>query len=68
MATWKQKMDDIHKKITDGYRRGICNKSGESVKREDGSVMAKPGNAKGPRSLDPTDTFLERHRKGLIVI
>ena len=62
---WRKKFDEVHDKIMDGYRRGVCNKNGESVK-VNGRPVAKPRLLKSIKNFDPTDTFLERYRKGLI--
>ena len=62
---WKKKFNDIHTKIMDGYRRGVCNKNGESVK-VNGRYIGKPRHIRGVQSLDSTDYFLEQYRKGLI--
>ena len=62
---WRNKFDDIHSKIMDGYRRGVCNKNGESVK-VNGRMIGKPSMLSVPKNLDSRDYFLEQYRKGLI--
>ena len=37
---WHKKFNDIHTKIMDGHRRGVCNMNGESTK-VNGVVVAK---------------------------
>jgi len=64
---WRKKIEAVHSRIMDGYRRGVCNKNGESVK-VNGVYVGKPRTMKRPRSYDATDTFLEQYRKGLINI
>ena len=63
---WRHKFDDIHTKIMDGYRRGVCNKNGESVK-VNGRKIGKPRHIRTVQSFDSRDYFLEQYRKGLII-
>ena len=62
---WQKKHDAIESAIMDGYRRGVCNKNGESVK-VNGVYIGKPRNIKPIRNFDPTDTFLQAYRRGEI--
>ena len=38
---WRRKLDEVKDKIMDGYRRGVCNKNGDSIKHN-GMPVAKP--------------------------
>lgn len=40
----RKQMDEIHGKIMDGYRRGVCDKEGYSEKNEHGAMAARPRN------------------------
>lgn len=38
---WRKKFDEAKDRIMDGYRRGVCDKDGKSLKRG-GVYIAKP--------------------------
>jgi hypothetical protein len=58
---WRKKLEVVHEKIMDGYRRGVCDSYGRTVKTAGGRPIARPRLIRKPRSLDPADTFLERY-------